>query len=296
MRSIRGLHVIRGGVGVPRLAVRADDAESEGDDTVPADGRLGTLEVDFSRFGVWYEIDSWWEGRFIEQTARGAFANTIGRAKRSNGNFDTKVMFNHGFDFNIGDKLLGVPEVLEEREESPHLEAPLEDTSYNRDLAPLLRKGGYGSSFMFEVLSESWVREPEASDYNPDALPERTLTEVRLYEAGPVTWPANPEATAGLRMQSGMDWYAAQLRLRGDEEAAGELYDEQCAAQYEELVRSLSAFRAYHGLRRANAPVSSLEKPNPVTLAAGDPPARHVEGVSAAARARRLTLIDMAGR
>jgi HK97 family phage prohead protease len=271
---MRGLYVIRGGVGVPSLAAtaRADDGEPQAD--APDDGRLGTLEVDFSRFDAWYEIDSWWEGRFLERTQKGSFRKTI--AERGS---QVKVLFNHGFDFHIGDKALGVPEVLEERDESPHLEAGLLDTSYNRDLAPGLRAGAYGSSFMFEVLGESWDREPDTSDYNPEGLPERTITEVRLYEAGPVTWPANPEATAGLR--SGMDWFADQLQRRDPD-------------RYDDLVRSFAAFRTLHGLgtpTRAATPQAS--EPDTPASPPGD---RHVDGVTAAARARRLSLIDMARR
>lgn len=277
MRSLRGLYVIRGGAGMPRLnptpATRADAEPA----AAPEDGRLGTLEVDFSRFDTWYRIDSFWEGSFMERTQRGAFKRTI----RNNGS-NVKVLFNHGFDFNIGDKVLGVPEVLEERGESPHLEAGLLDTSYNRDLLPGLRAGAYGSSFMFEVLGESWDREPEKSDANPDGLPERTITEVRLHEAGPVTWPANPEATAGVR--SGMDWFAGQLAERDTD-------------RYDQLTRSFEAFRVLNGLRTA-APAAPAppEEPDPETPAPGDEPARHVEGVSAAARARRIQLIDMARR
>ena len=227
MRSIRGIHVIRSGAALPSL--RAARAESEADEATPADGRLATLEVNFSAFGNWYEIDSWWEGRFLERVVKGAFKRTIAR----NGD-NVKVLFNHGFDFNIGDKILGVPELIEETDGFARLEAPLLDTSYNRDLLPGLRAGGYGSSFMFEVLSESWNHEPEASDYNPNGLPERSVTEVGLFEAGPVTWPANPEATSGVR--SGTDWMIERARDR-DPEA------------HEDLVRSLAGFRAMHGLR-----------------------------------------------
>lgn len=275
MRALRGLYVIRGGVGVPRLAAlptRADDDTDAGDQAAADDGRLATLEVDFSRFDAWYEIDSWWEGRFLERTIRGAFKRTI--EQRGD---QVKVLFNHGFDFSVGDKVLGVPELLEERETSPHLEAGLLDTSYNRDLLPGLRAGAYGSSFMFEVLGESWEREPEASDHNPDGLPERTITEVRLFEAGPVTWPANPEATAGVR--SGMDWFAEQVALRDGD-------------RYERLVRSFAAFRAMHGLGDPESTTPRSARPK--APAPGDQPARHVDGVSASTRARALKLLDMA--
>ena len=277
MRSMRGLYVIRGGAGVPTLSERTPRAE--GRQEGPVDGTLGTLVVDFSRFDTWYEIDSFWEGRFLERTVRGSFKRTI-----NNNGGNVKVLFNHGFDSSIGSKALGVPEVLEERDESPHLEAPLLDTSYNRDLAPGLRAGAYGSSFMFEVLGEEWNHEPERSDHNPEGIPERTITEVRLLEAGPVTWPANPDATAGLR--SGTDWLADQVREQRD------------GHQYDELLRSFAAFRALHGLSTPSGEDGSAAPvvPEPETPAPGDEPARHVEGVSAAARKRRLQLIGMARR
>lgn len=290
MRSIRGLYVIRSGAPVRASTkpARAADEQAAGD--VPDDGRLGTLDVDFSRFDSWYEINSWFEGQFLERTVKGAFKRTIAahwRAAKGNGGDTMKVLFNHGMDMYINDKPLGVPEVLEEREDSPHLEAPLLDTSYNRDLEPLLRAGALGSSFMFEVLGEKWDREPEKSDHNPEGLPERTITEVRLFEAGPVTWPANPEATAGLRSASGTDWLIEQVRTRD-------------ASRCEQLEADLRAFRARHGLRTLSEddrPATPKNTPAPPkTPAPGDEPARHVDGITAAARRRRLRIFDMAKR
>jgi HK97 family phage prohead protease len=270
---MRGLYVIRGGARVPRLTPRADAPAVAAADT-PDDGRLGTLEVNFSTFNSWYEIDSFWEGTFLERTVPGAFKKTI--AERGS---QVKILFNHGMDLNIGDKVLSVPEVIEERADSPYLEGPLFDTSYNRDLLPGLRAGAYGSSFMFEVLGETWNNEPEASADNPQALPERTITEVRLHEAGPVTWPANPEATASLR--SGVDWYAEQVQQRDQR-------------RYADLVRTFEAFRALNGLGTPEDGAATRTPPAP------EPPApdegRHVDGMSAAARLRRLTLIEMAKR
>src|SRR5690606_36546913 len=57
----------------------------------------------------------------------------------------------------------------------------------------------YGSSFRFRVTGEEWDDESGESAHNPLGLKERTITKVRLMEFGPVTYPANPEATAGLR-------------------------------------------------------------------------------------------------
>ncbi|THJ75815.1 HK97 family phage prohead protease [Candidatus Frankia alpina] len=273
--AIRGLHLIRGGAGpaaAPRLAARA--AADEGTDgAAAAETAMPTMTVEFSRFDSWYEIDSWFEGRYLERTVPGAFRKTIGERGDQ-----VKIMFNHGRDFQIGQKLLGVAEVLEERETSPYAEVPLFDTSYNRDLVPGLEAGAYGSSFMFEVLGEHWVYEPEASDYNPEGLPERSVLEVRLYEFGPVTWPANPDATSGLR--SGVDWVMGELA-------------ETERTRHEQLSRSFAAFRALHGLRtsapaEAATPTTTPDPQMPAPARAG----RHVDGKSlAAARGRRLTLM-----
>lgn len=169
------------------------------------DTDMPTMEVRFAPFGFWYEIDSWYEGRFLERIQRGAFKKTI--SERAD---QVKVMFNHGRDPQIGGKLLGVVESLSEESDSPVGVVPLFDTTYNRDLLPGIEAEAYGSSFMFEVLQHDWNEEPGKSDHNPDGLPERTITEVRLYEFGPVTWPANPSATSGIR--SGTDLWYEHLR------------------------------------------------------------------------------------
>lgn len=273
MPAIRGLHLIRGGAMAPALD-RPRVARAEDDDTA-ADDAMPVMTVEFSRFDTWYEIDSWWEGRFLERTKRGAFKRTI----KSQGAGGVKVLFNHGRDMQIHQKVLGVASLLEERESSPYMEVPLLDTSYNRDLVPGLEAGAYGSSFMFEVIGESWNREPGQADHNPEGLPERTITEVKLFEAGPVTWPANPDATAGLR--SGVDWLMAELAERDSD-------------QYQELVRSFAAFRALHGLRTSSPDEPAAPAgPAPLTPAPGDEPARHVDGLGAAARSRRLSLLGV---
>ena len=171
------------------------------------DAGMPTMEVRFSQFGTWYEIDSWWEGRFLERTRRGAFAKTIQERLGQ-----IRCLYDHGYDPQIGNKVLGPIESLTEEADSPVGVVPLFDTSYNRDLAPGLEAGVYGSSFRFRVIKEEWNDEPGRSEHNPDGIPERTITEVRLYEFGPVTWPANPDSTAGLRSLT--DSYYERLRSR----------------------------------------------------------------------------------
>ncbi|MGW5647524.1 HK97 family phage prohead protease [Saccharopolyspora sp. NPDC003762] len=179
-------------------SVRADGADAAG---------MPTMVVRFSAFDRWYEIDSYWEGRFLERTVRGAFKKTI----RENG-ANLKILYDHGFDFQIGNKVLGSVASLREDPDSPVAEVQLFDTSYNRDLLPGIEAGAYGSSFRFRVVKEEWNDEPGRSEHNPDGLPERTIKEVRLFEAGPVTFPANPDSTVGVRCMT--DDYYQRLRAR----------------------------------------------------------------------------------
>lgn len=195
METLRDLEIVRA-VGT---CVRAQRAE--GDPGMP------TMEVRFSPFGAWYEINSYWEGKFLERTVKGAFAKTISENLRN-----VKVLFNHGFDPQVGDKVLGPIDDLREDGDSPVGIVPLLDTSYNRDLVPGLEAEVYGSSFRFQVIRDEWNDEPGTSDHNPQGIPERTIKEVRLFEFGPVTFPANPSATSGVRSLT--DDYYERLRSR----------------------------------------------------------------------------------
>lgn len=219
METLRELDIVREYTR-PALITRVDPAaEVEPDaDDIP----MPTMVIRFSPFGSWYEIDSAWEGKFLERTELGAFAKTMDE----NGS-RVKVLFNHGMDPQIGQKILGVPSDLREDTDSAVGEVPMFDTTYNRDLLPGIEAGGYGSSFMFRVIKDEWNDEPGVSDWNPDGIPERTIKEVRLFEFGPVTWPANPEATTGVR--SGTDDFYARLRE----------VDPQRVAQLEQRVATL---------------------------------------------------------
>lgn len=156
------------------------------------------LEGDFAVFNEWTEINDMWEGTFMERIAPGAFERTF-KEDRAN----IRLLFQHGRDAMLGSKVIGSIETLEETKTGAHYIAPL-----FRGLPELLLEGlaadpsQYGASFRFEPLSEVWVDQPKPSDYNPRGIPERTLTELRVAEFGPVTFPAYTSATAGLRSRS----------------------------------------------------------------------------------------------
>lgn len=159
----------------------------------PSGGEV--LTGHFAVFNQWTEICSMWEGEFLERFVPGAFKKTI----RESGD-SMRVLFQHGRDPYIGDKPLGAIDRLEEDEVGALYEVPLfTDASYVRDLLPGLRAKQYGASFRFGVVREEWVNEPKVSDYNPRGLPERTVREAYVTEFGPVTFPAYPGASAGLR-------------------------------------------------------------------------------------------------
>ena len=107
-----------------------------------------------------------------------------------------KVLFNHGQDPQIGNKILGPIDELSADDDGPlRYRVPLFDTAYNRDLGPALRPASTARRSASRVEEDTWDQKPRRSDHNPDGIPERTITEARVCEFGPVTFPANPNAS-----------------------------------------------------------------------------------------------------
>lgn len=262
METLRDLDVVRA-ISRP-LHLR--DAAAD-----PQDGRIGTLFGYSTVFDTWYEVDSYFEGKFLERVAAGSAAKTI----RESGD-NVKVLFNHGRDMTINNKVLGVHEDLREDDVGVYYQVPMLDTSYNRDLLPGLQAGAYGSSFMFRIIQDSWNDEPGVSDHNPTGIPERTIQEYRLYEHGPVTFPANPAAPSGARSMCSMtDDYYAYVR-------------DTNPARYDELVARAAL------LRTPDAPRGTDGVPDAEGAATQETtePREH-SGVSPEARARALDLLSL---
>jgi len=182
------------------VVLRADD------EVDPAAGRLmfGYAAV----FDTWTEIDSW-EGTFKERIAKGAFRKSLD-LDRDN----IQVLFNHGFDFSIGDKPLGKPREMREDKDGLYVEVPLSRTSYNEDIIALLRDGALrGMSFRMTIKRDEW----EHLEEDDDRMPERTIKEVKLWEFGPVTFPAYEATSAGVRAHA-RDAYQRYLEARQAEQ------------------------------------------------------------------------------
>jgi HK97 family phage major capsid protein len=162
-------------------------------DTPAESGSHGTLSGHFSVFDSWYEVDSVWEGHFLERVAPGAFKKTFAENRDH-----IKVTFNHGQDPTMGDQILGPIARLEEDRVGAAYDVPLFD-----GIPPLIRSGleagAYGASFRFRVITDEFDKRAKVSDYNPKGLPERTIREAAVAEFGPVTFPASASATAAVR-------------------------------------------------------------------------------------------------
>jgi HK97 family phage major capsid protein/HK97 family phage prohead protease len=146
----------------------------------------------FAVKNTWTEINSMFEGNFMERIADGAFKKTFNDNAQN-----IRVTFNHGHDV-LGDQALGRIAELREDSTGAYYEVEL-----FRSLPPLLMEGleagQYGASFRFRVMREDIVENPGKSAHNPKGLPERNIKEAMVAEFGPVTFPAYPEATAGIR-------------------------------------------------------------------------------------------------
>ena len=175
-------------------------AGAEGD----APSTLTTLTGRFATFNTWAEIDSLFEGHFLERVAPGAFARTFLEDRAA-----MRVLFQHGRDPSVGSKPLGTIVTLREDAVGAYYEVPLFD-SVPALVMDGLRAGQYGASFRFRVDRDELAERPRASAYNPAALPERTILQAHVYEFGPVTFPAYQGATAGVRSTASItDWYWA---------------------------------------------------------------------------------------
>lgn len=126
-------------------------------------------------------------GGFREQIAPGAFADVL--------KDDVRALFNHDANQVLGRTTAGTLRIAQDST-GLYYEVDLPDTQAARDLATSIYRGDVSqSSFAFRVASngDSW-------DENEDGVIVRTITKfARLYDVSPVTYPAYPDATIGMR-------------------------------------------------------------------------------------------------
>lgn len=143
-------------------------------------------------------------GGFREYILPGAFKRTLKNSR------DILSFFNHDPHYVLGrtgNKTLTLSEDLE----GLAFQVQPPDTAWAADLLTSMRRGDItGASFTFRVIRDQW-------DKDSDGLPKRSISEVELYEAGPVSMPAYPAADAGVRAllgQAGIDPEAIAGLLR----------------------------------------------------------------------------------
>lgn len=130
-------------------------------------------------------IDSW-EGLFEEEVAPGAF-------KKSLRERTPLMQFDHGHHPMVGSLPIGQIKTLREDAEGLYVEARLHDNWMVEPVRDAIASGAIdGMSFRFSVVQEKW------SD-RAGMLPLRTLKEVKLFEVGPVVWPAYEQTSVGVR-------------------------------------------------------------------------------------------------
>jgi hypothetical protein len=242
----------------------------------PASDGNRYLEGHFSKFDTWFEINSWYEGNFMERTVKGSFKRTFNAWRSSRDPHRIQVLLEHGYDPTVGDKPLGVNEELSEDDIGAAYRARLFVAEYVSQLHPALEAGVYGSSYRFRVVSDKWNYEPGESDHNPKGIPERTITEQAVFEHGPTVFPANPEATAGLR--SATDRYYEELRSREP-------------SSYDQLVRRATELRS---ARLRTPPAGSDAGTGPANSHADDSPIGTRRGPRHAAQLlRRVRVSDL---
>jgi HK97 family phage prohead protease len=163
-------------------------------------------------------IDSW-EGQFYESIRKGAFRKSMRER--------TPVMqFDHGRHPLVGSIPIGRIEELAEDDHGLMVRGRISDNWLMEPVRDAIRDGAVdGMSFRFSVVREEWrdnagklVRadELDALLWQPGERGplERTLTEVKLHELGPVVFPAYDGTSVGVRARSLAETIADDDELR----------------------------------------------------------------------------------
>lgn len=183
---------------VPFTLLRADSDER-------GDGL--TIEGYGAVFNSVTEIDSW-EGSFEEELLPGAF-------KKSLRERTPKMQFDHGHHPLLGSLPLGRWNTAEENAKGLRLVGRFTDNWLTQPFRDAIADGAVeGMSFRFSVVREQWF-DKDGKKLSDDELLDmlwrgsgdrgpirRKLLEVKVSEAGPVTWPAYEETSVGVRSRT----------------------------------------------------------------------------------------------
>jgi HK97 family phage prohead protease len=145
-----------------------------------------TLEGYAAVFDTPTEINNW-EGNFTEAISPGAFKKTIRDGR-------PVLQFDHGKHPMIGSLPIGKIEQLREDARGLQVRARLHAGEFYAPVREAIASGAIdGMSFRFSVVRDQWT------PAQGKKLPARTIQEVKLFELGPVVFPAYAATTVGVR-------------------------------------------------------------------------------------------------
>jgi uncharacterized protein len=123
-------------------------------------------------------------GGFREIVKPGAFSKTISES-------DIRALFNHDPNYVLGRKKTGTLE-LSEDEHGLRIAINPPETTWAKDLLTSIRRGDIDQmSFGFKTIKDDWEKR--------DGENIRSLSEVRLFDISPVTFPAYPQTSVEAR-------------------------------------------------------------------------------------------------
>ena len=167
-----------------------------------------------AKFGKW-SVDL---GGFREKIREGAFDDVL--------EDDVRALKNHDSNLVLGRTTSGTLR-LKTNKTGLRFEIDMPDTTTGRDtLEEVRRKDITGCSFAFRIAEEEWHETKQSGEIT------RTIIKIdRLFDVGPVTYPAYPDTTVAARS---LDAYKEHLQRQADEikkveaaEAAKQLTDRE---------------------------------------------------------------------
>jgi uncharacterized protein len=170
-----------------------------------------------------------WPG-FNEKVQPGAFAKSIKKD-------DVRALFNHNREKILGRNTSGTLKLWEDAKGLGYEVLAGGDRSYENDLVKSIKRGDVNqSSFGFNIVEQSLKYDKEKDTVH------RTLTEVRLFEVSPVTFPAYSSTEVHVRMNRNESPDKDEvIEIAKSEQAATPVSDEDLFKQCDELLKG--AFR-----------------------------------------------------
>lgn len=155
-----------------------------------------------------YEL---WQGTF-ERIMPGSFDKSVSQGE------DVRALFNHDVNQVLGRTKSGTLSLaIDARGLRYEITPP--NTNTGKDVTESIRRGDVtGSSFSFAVTDEQWVKR--------DGKRIREIRGVKLFDVGPVVFPAYEGASSAVRADGdAADARASLARHEADEQAEGDTFD-----------------------------------------------------------------------